>query len=63
MTRKMTSTSVAIQNIMILIKDVKEPGAAISSAIKKARDKWLNIYEIYLAISTGNGLFRWAGCF
>jgi hypothetical protein len=53
----------AIQNIMILIKDVKEPGAAISSAIKKARDTWLHIYGIYLTISTGRGYCRWAGCF
>jgi transposase len=47
----------AIQNIMILVKDVKEPGTAIASAIKKTRDKWLNKYEIYLAIITSKGSF------
>jgi transposase len=51
----------AIQNIMILMQNVKEPGTAISLAIKKARDKWLNTYEIYLTIITGKGYFRWAG--
>jgi len=53
----------AIQNIMILVKDVKEPGRAISLAIKKTRDKCLNIYGIYLTISTSRGYCRWAGCF
>jgi transposase len=53
----------AIQNIMILVKDVKEPGRAISLAIKKTRDKWLNLYEIYSALITGKCYFRWAGCF
>jgi transposase len=53
----------AIQNIMILMRDVNEPGTAISLAMKKAKDKWLNIYEIYLVITTGNGYFRGAACF
>ena len=53
----------AIQNIMILVRDVKEPGTAISLAIRKAKDMWLNKYEIYLAIITGKGYFPWAGCF
>jgi transposase len=52
----------AIQNIMILVKDVKEPGRAISLAIKKTRNKWLNLYEIYSALITGKCYFRWAGC-
>jgi transposase len=53
----------AIQNIMILVRYVKEPGEAVPSAIKKAKDKWLNIQETYLDIITGKGYFRWAGCF
>jgi transposase len=53
----------AIQNIMILVQVVKEPGSAISLAIKKAKDKWLNKYEIYLAIITGKCYFPGAGCF
>jgi hypothetical protein len=53
----------AIQNIMILIKDVKEPGRAIALAIKRAKDKWLNLEETYLAIITSKGYFHWAGCF
>jgi len=47
----------AIQNIMILVRDVKEPGTAISLAIKKAKDKWLNLQEIYLGIITRKGYF------
>jgi len=53
----------AIQNIMTLIKDVKEPGRAISLAIKKTKDEWLNKYEIYLTIITSKGYFSQAGCF
>ena len=53
----------AIQNIMILVRDVKEPGTAISLAIKKTKDKWLNLQETYLAIITSKGYFPWAGCF
>lgn len=53
----------AIQNIMILVRDVKEPGTAISLAIKKAKDKWPNIHESYLALISPKGYFRWAGCF
>lgn len=53
----------AIQNILILVKDVKEPGTAISLAIKKTKDKWLNLQETYLTIITGKGYFRLAGCF
>jgi len=53
----------AIQNIMVLIKNVKEPGTAISLAIKRTKDKWLNIYETYLTISTSKSYSRWAGCF
>ena len=52
-----------IQNIMILIKDVKEPGTAISLAIKETKDEWLNTYEIYLAIITGKCYCSQAGCF
>ena len=53
----------AIQNIMILVRDVKEPGTAIPLAIKKTKDKWLNLQEHYLAIITSKGYFHWAGCF
>jgi hypothetical protein len=52
----------AIQNIMVLVRNVKEPGTAISLAIKKAKDKWLNLHEIYSALITGKCYFSWAGC-
>ena len=53
----------AIQNIMILVRDVKEPGTAISSAIKKAKDKLLNIQVSYLGIITSKGYFPYAANF
>ena len=53
----------AIQNIMILVHYVKEPGKAIPLAIKNTKDKWLNLEETYLAILTSKGYFHWAGCF
>jgi len=53
----------AIQNIMILVRDVKEPGIAIPLAVKRIRDKWLNLQETYLAIITSKGSLSWAGCF
>jgi transposase len=53
----------AIQNIMILVRDVKEPGTAISLAINKAKDKWLNIQEIYLGKITRKGYFPCAANF
>jgi transposase len=53
----------AIQNIMILVRDVKGPGTAISSAINKAKDKCLNIQEIYLGKITRKGYFPWAANF
>jgi hypothetical protein len=53
----------AIQNIMILVRNVKEPGTAISLAIKRTKDKWLNLDEISLAIITSKAYCRWAGCF
>ena len=52
----------AIQNIMILVRDVKEPRAAIAAAIKQAQDKWLNLQKTCLAIITSKGYFSWAGC-
>jgi transposase len=52
----------AIQNIMILVRDVKEPGKAISLAIKRTKDKWF-IYENYWAIISIKDYFRGAGCF
>ena len=39
----------AIQNIMVLVRHVKEPGTAISWAIKQAKDKWLNLHATCLA--------------
>jgi transposase len=51
----------AIQNLMILIRDVKEPQTAISLAIKKTRDKWLNFQESYLTLITGKDYCAWAG--
>jgi IS5 family transposase len=53
----------AIQNIMILVRYVKEPGKAIPLAIKNTKDKWLNLEETYLAIITSKSYFHWAGCF
>ena len=53
----------ALQNIMILVRDVKEPGTAISSAIKKAKDKLLNIQVSYLGIITSKGYFPYAANF
>ena len=53
----------AIQNMIILVKDVKEPGKAIALAIKRIRAKWLNLQEIYLTIITTKGYLSWAGCF
>jgi hypothetical protein len=47
---------------MVLVRDVKEPGRAISLAIKKAKDKWLNFQETYLGIITSKGYFPWSGC-
>ncbi len=52
----------AIQNIMILIKDVKELRPAISLAVRKT-NKRLNIKEYYLTKITSVRLFQWVGCF
>ena len=53
----------AIQNIMILVQYVKEPGKAISLAMKHTKDKWLNFQDIYVTIITSKGYFHWDGCF
>jgi len=53
----------AIQNIMILVQYVKEPGKAIPLAMKNTKDKWLNLEGTYLAIITSKGYFHWAGRF
>jgi len=53
----------AIQNIMILVRSVKEPATAISLAIKKTKDRWLYLQEIYLTIITSKGYLSWTGCF
>lgn len=53
----------AIQNIMILVRYVKEPGTAIPLAIKKAKDKWLNIHEFYLSIRCKQNYFPCAANF
>jgi len=52
----------AIQNIMILVQYVKEPGKAIPLAIENTKDKWLNLPATYLALITRKGPFPWAGC-
>jgi hypothetical protein len=52
----------AIQNIMILVRNVKEPGTAISLAMKKAKDKWLKLQETCLAFLTRKGYCPGAGC-
>jgi len=51
----------AIQNIMILVRNVKEPGTTIALAIKQAKDKWLNLQKTYLTMITGKSYFRWVG--
>jgi len=53
----------AIQNIMILVRNVKEPGTVIALTIKQAKDKWLNLQETYVTITASRGCFPWAGCF
>ncbi len=53
----------AIQNIMILVRYIKEPGAALSLAMKHAKDKWLNIHENLFSYHHLKGYFSWAGCF
>jgi transposase len=60
----------AIQNIMILVRSVTEPKAAISSAMKQARDRWLNSKEAYfssikayLALMSRTNYCPWTGCF
>lgn len=52
----------AIQNLMVLVRYVKEPGAAISLAIKKAKDKWLNLPATCFTLFTRKGPFPWADC-
>ncbi len=52
----------AIQNMMILVRNIKEPGTAISLAIKPAKDKWLNFQKAYVTVITSNGYCRWVGC-
>jgi transposase len=52
----------AIQNIMVLVRNVKEPGTVISLAIQQAKDKWLNLQETYLGIIAPKGYLPWAGC-
>jgi hypothetical protein len=51
----------AIQNIKSLVRNVKEPGTAISLAMKKAKDKWLNFQETCLTILNPKGYLPWAG--
>jgi len=53
----------ALQNIMILVRSVKEPGTAIALAIKQTKDKWLNLKETYLTIITSKDYLSWASCF
>lgn len=53
----------AIQNIMILVRYIKEPGKAISLAVKKTKDKWSNLHETYVNILTSKGCPSGAGFF
>ena len=53
----------AIQNMMILVHYVKEPGKAIPLAMKHTKDKWLNFQATYLALITRKDHFPWVGCF
>jgi len=53
----------AIQNIMVLVRYVKEPGKALSLALKQAKDKWSNFQETCLTMITGKGYVCLAGCF
>jgi len=53
----------AIQNIMILARYVKEPGTALAWAIKKTKDKWLDLRTTLVAIITSPGYFSWAAYF
>ena len=53
----------AIQNIMVLVRHVKEPGKALSLALKQAKDKWSNFPETCLTMITGKGYVCLAGCF
>jgi hypothetical protein len=48
---------------MILVRYVKEPGTAISLAIKQAKEKWSNFQETYLGIIASKGYLPWAGSF
>jgi len=52
----------AIQNIMVLVRHIKEPGTAIARAMKPAKDKWLNLRATCLALITGKDHFPGAGC-
>ena len=52
----------AIQNMMVLVRYIKEPGTAISMAIKTAKDKCLNLLSTCWALLTRKGPFPWAGC-
>jgi transposase len=52
----------AIQNIMILVRNVKEPGTAIALAIRRTKDSWLNLQATCLALITAKGHFPGAGC-
>jgi len=42
----------AIQNIMILVRYIKEPGAAISLAMKQAKGKWQKLQAFFGSVST-----------
>ena len=53
----------AIQNIMVLVRNIKEPGTAIPLAIKQAKGKWLNIHDIYVSIRCQQNYFPCAANF
>ena len=53
----------AIQNIMTLVRYVKEPGKAIPLAVKKTKDKWSNLHATYVNILASKGCPSWTGFF
>jgi hypothetical protein len=47
----------AIQNIAVLIRNAKEPRTAVSAAIRRAKDVYLNLLEDLIAIATMQNCF------
>ncbi len=51
----------AIQNIMVLVRYVKEPGKVIALAMKKAKERRLNFPDIWLTVLNPQGCLPWGG--